>query len=109
MKTTHQARVLSSRWMKHSVGNFLRALALVLLFVPAPLSMATATPATAEPAQTVAAEPAVIMPETVEEEAEDPWTARFLGPAVVGLGVVAIGASAAYYVVRIRGRYRVVE
>jgi hypothetical protein len=94
--------------MKQSVANFVRALAVLLLFVPAPLSVVNATPAMAEPAQIVAAEPAVVVPDAEEDEAEDPWTARFLAPAVVVIAVVAVGASAAYYVVRIRGRYRVV-
>ncbi len=91
--------------MKHSAANLVRALALLLLFVPAPLSIATAAPAMAE---TVAAEPAVIVPEESEEAEEDPWTARFLGPAAVVIAVVVVGASISYYVVRVRGRYRVV-
>lgn len=97
--------VLSSRWMKQSVANLVRALALVLLFVPAPLSIAGATPAMAE---TVAAEPAVILPEEAEEDEEQPWTSRFLGPAAVIIAVVSVGASVSYYVVRVRGRYRVI-
>ncbi len=94
--------------MKQSVANFVRALAVMLLFVPAPLAVVGTPPAVAEPVQIMAAEPAVVVPEAAEEEAEDPWTARFLAPAVVVIAVVAIGASASYYVVRIRGRYRVV-
>ena len=82
--------LLSSRLMKRSVANFVRALAVFLLFVPAPIGVFGQAP------------------EAAEEE-EDPWTARFLAPAVVVLCVVAIGASASYYVVRIRGRYRIAE
>ena len=67
------------------------------------------TPAVAAPAETLAAEPAVILPDEAEEAEEEPWTARFLGPAVVIICVAAIGASASYYVVRIRGRYRVAD
>ena len=78
------------------------------MFVPAPLSVVNATPAMAEPAQVVAAEPAVMLPEASEEETEDPWTARFLAPAVVVIGAIVVGASLSYYVVRIRGRYRVI-
>ncbi len=91
--------------MKQSVANFVRALAVLLLFVPAPLSIANASPAMAD---TLAAEPAVIVPDEAEEEGEDPWTARFLAPAVVVITVVAVGASVSYYVVRVRGRYRVI-
>ncbi|MDJ0953407.1 MAG: hypothetical protein QNJ81_06985 [Acidimicrobiia bacterium] len=91
--------------MKHSVTNLLRSLALLLLFVPAPLSIANAAPAMAD---TVAAQPAVTVPEEAEDEEEDPWTARFLAPAVVVIAVVVVGASISYYVVRVRGRYRVV-
>lgn len=94
--------------MKQSVANFVRALAVLLLFAPAPLAVVTATPALAESTQVVAAEPAVVVPEAVEEDEEDPWTARFLAPAAVVIGVVVVGASVSYYVVRIRGRYRVV-
>lgn len=95
--------------MKESLGNFVRGLAVLLLFVPAPLMVIDAPPAYAETgAQVVAAEPAVMVPEVAEEEDEDPWTARFLAPAVVVLGAVAVGAAASYYVVRVRGRYRVV-
>ncbi len=94
--------------MKQSVASFARALVVLLLFVAAPLSVVNATPAMAEPAQIMAAEPAVVVSEEAEPEAEDPWTARFLAPAGVVIAVVAIGASAAYYVVRVRGRYRVV-
>ncbi len=93
--------------MKQSVANFVRALAVLLLFVPAPLSVVNAAPAVAEPLPVAAGEPAVVVPEEEAEEAEDPWTARFLGPAVVVISVVAVVGSVAYYIVRIRGRYRV--
>ncbi len=92
--------------MKHSVANSLRALAVLLLFVPAPVALVNPPAAVAEPAQVVAAEPAVVVPEAGEEEEEQPWTSRFLAPASVVIAVVAIGASVSYYVVRIRGRYR---
>ena len=96
--------------MKQSLANFARALAVLLLFVPAPLIGVKASPAYAQStAQVIAAEPAVEVPEPAEPETEDPWTTRFLAPAVVAIAVVAVGASAAYYVVRIRGRYRVVQ
>lgn len=49
--------------------------------------------------------PAVEVPPEVEEEEEQPWTARFLAPTVLLLGLVALGGSVLYYAVRIRGRY----
>ena len=95
--------------MKESLANFVRAVAVLLLFLPAPLTVIGTPAAYADGgAQVVAAEPAVIVPEAAAEEEEDPWTARFLTPAVVVLGAVAVGAAASYYVVRVRGRYRVV-
>lgn len=93
--------------MKQSLANFVRALAVLLLFVPAPLAVVGAPAAYAD-AEVVAAEPAVVVPEEVEADEEDPWTARFLAPAVAVLGAIVIGASVSYYVVRVRGRYRVV-
>ena len=101
--------MLSSRPMKQSLANLVRSLTLLLLFVPAPLAIVGAPAAVAETSvQIVAAEPAVIVPEAVEEATEGPWTARFLAPAAVAIGVIAVGSVAAYYTVRIRGRYRVV-
>ncbi len=95
--------------MKRSLVEMVRGLAVLLLFVPAPLAIVGSAPAYAGTgAQVVAAEPAVEVPEAAEEAEDDPWTARFLAPAVVVLAVVAVGASLSYYVVRIRGRYRVV-
>jgi len=94
--------------MKQPVANFFRALAFFLLFVPAPLSVVNSTPAVADSVQIVAAEPAVVISEAEEEESEDPWTTRFLAPAAVVIGVVTVGAAVSYYVVNVRGRYRVV-
>ena len=42
-----------------------------------------------------------------EEDEEDPWTARFLAPIVVVIGVISVGAAVSFYVVRVRNRYRV--
>lgn len=92
--------------MKHSVTNFVRALAVLLMFVPAPVAVLNTPAAMAEPAQITAAEPAVILPDAAEEESEDPWTVRFLAPVSVVLAGAVVAASLTYYVVRIRGRYR---
>ncbi len=95
--------------MKESLANVVRGLAVLLLFVPAPLAVVGAPAASAtSAAQVVAAEPAVVVPEAAEAEEEDPWTIRFLAPAVVVICVLALVGALAYYVVRIRGRYRAV-
>lgn len=54
-------------------------------------------------------EPAVDVPAPEVDEEEQPWTARFLAPTVLALGVVGLVAATAVYGLRIRGRYRVVE
>ena len=95
--------------MKHRAVTLVRALAVLLLFVPAPLAVFHVAPASATPALVVAAEPAVEVPDAEGEDEEDPWTARFLPAAVAAIAVLTVGASLAYYVVRIRGRYRVVQ
>jgi hypothetical protein len=53
--------------------------------------------------------PAVEAPPTSESESEVPWTQRFLAPAVLALGILGLVGSIAYYGVRIRARYRVVD
>lgn len=95
--------------MKRFVESIVRALVVMLLFVPAPLVALDTTPAYAAPADGLVAQPAVEVPEAEEADEEDPWTARFLAPAVVVIAAITVGASLAYYVVRIRGRYRVVQ
>jgi hypothetical protein len=95
--------------MKQSLQNLVRALFVLLLFVPGPMLIST-QPALADSSmQTVTAQPAVEVPPPAAEDEQDPWTARFLAPAVVVIAVVAVGAAVSYYVVRVRGRYRVVE
>lgn len=54
-------------------------------------------------------EPAVEAPPTVEAEEERPWTQRFLAPAVLVLGLLALIGSVLYYGARVRGRYRVAQ
>jgi|GEM_PF-3726996 len=53
--------------------------------------------------------PAVEAPPPVETEVELPWTQRFLAPTILALGVLGLVGSVAYYTVRIRARYRVVD
>lgn len=95
--------------MKQSLTKLIRALWVLLLFVPAPLSIVGTPAAVADTGtQTVAAEPAVVVPEEAEGSTDDPWTARFLAPLVLVIGVVSLVAAGSYYVVRIRGRYRII-
>ena len=51
--------------------------------------------------------PAVETPPDAAEEEEEPWTARYLAPTTLLLGLVALGGSLLYYGLRVRGRYRV--
>ncbi len=80
---------------------FVVLLLAVLLLVPA------ATTA-ADSAQVMAGDmPAVEAPAEEADEEEDPWTARFLAPTVMLLGVVALVGSIGYYAVCVRGKYRI--
>jgi hypothetical protein len=54
-------------------------------------------------------EPAVEAPAEVEEEEEQPWTQRYLAPTVAVLGLGGLIGAVAYYGIRIRSRYEVVE
>jgi hypothetical protein len=92
--------------MKHTLLNLVRALAVLLLVVPAPLALSNPSPAYAGMSEAAAA-PAVEAPAPLPPDTTEPWTARFLAPAIVVIGVAVVIAAGAYYVVRIRGRYRV--
>jgi len=59
-----------------------------------------------EPATDVT--PAVEAEEAAEDEDDQPWTSRFLVPTVLAMGALGVVAAFGYYVVRVRGRYRVV-
>jgi hypothetical protein len=54
-------------------------------------------------------QPAVEAPPVSVEETEQPWTARFLAPTVVAIGVLSVAGAAVFYLVRVRGRYTVSE
>jgi hypothetical protein len=54
-------------------------------------------------------EPAIVDPALEVEAEEQPWTARFLYPALVATAVLIIAGVMLRYIVRIKGRYRVVE
>ena len=61
------------------------------------------------PENTSGVTPAVEAPAGETEEEEQPWTARFLAPALLVLGIVAVVLVVVYYGVRMRGRYKIVD
>lgn len=63
----------------------------------------------AAPAGTSGIAPAEEAEPAGTEEAEPPWTFRFLAPLVLTLGVAGLVISLLAYVVRLKGRYRVVQ
>lgn len=80
----------------------------------APIVLATEEPApedevAEEPQFPPGQEPAEVAPEPSDEDDEQPWTARFLAPALLLIGVLALIASLVYYGVRVRTRYEVVD
>ena len=53
--------------------------------------------------------PAVVIPPEVESTEDEPWTIRYLVPALVVIGVLmVVGLGVAYYF-RVKARYKVVE
>ncbi len=54
-------------------------------------------------------EPAEIAPAESEAEEDQPWTARFLAPTLLVIGVLVLVGSFAYYGFNVRGRYEVVD
>lgn len=71
-----------------------------------------AVPAMAETAALQDSEelaPAEVAEEATEEEAEQPWTSRFLIPLFIVLTVLLIGGITIYYFVAIKNRYTVVQ
>ena len=52
--------------------------------------------------------PAVEAVDPAEEEDDQPWTSRVLVPAVLAIGALGVVAATGYYIVRVRGKYRVV-
>lgn len=77
----------------------------VLAFTEAP----SEEPPASEPSFAPGQEPAVIAPPAQAPEDDLPWTADYLAPLLVVGGIAALAASFAFYLVRIRGRYRVVD
>lgn len=105
-----------------TVARILAVLLLVTVIVAPAAALASSPPivvATEEPAPEdevseepqfpPGQEPAEIAPSDAAEEEEQPWTARFLAPTLLLIGVLALVASLAYYGVRVRSRYEVVD
>ncbi len=76
----------------------------------APVAFAQEAPAAPEVTRNEATSGAAV-DIAVEEEApeEQPWTARFMIPAMVALTAVVVVLSAVVYGLRVRARYRVVR
>ncbi|HEX9642417.1 MAG TPA: hypothetical protein VGC11_00260 [Acidimicrobiia bacterium] len=53
--------------------------------------------------------PAEEAPAPEAEPEDEPWTARFLAPTVLAIGVITLLVSAGYYLVVVRGRYEVID
>jgi len=97
------------------------ALAVFLLVVSAPFAAAddgpliVATAETEDEGEGVSDEPmtdvvpAVEAEESAEEEEAQPWTSRFLVPTTLAVGVLGVVAAIGYYIVGVRGKYRVVS
>lgn len=79
----------------------------VVVAAAAPAAGAVTAPAAFDGDVFAADGPAVEVPPDAPEAPEHPWTARFLAPLVLVLGVGSIAGALLYYGVRIRGRYRV--
>ena len=66
-------------------------------------------PADEEPAFDPNMEPAVVSPPADDAAREEPWTALYLAPVLLLGGVLALGSYGALYLVRVRGKYDVVD
>ena len=53
--------------------------------------------------------PAEVAEEVAEEEAEQPWTARYLIPSFIVVTILLIGGIVLYYFIAIKNRYNVVQ
>ena len=81
----------------------------ILGTVPA-LAFTEAPPeTTAEEVGSSGVTPAEEAPPAAVEEEDQPWTARFLAPAVFALGVLITVATVVGYGWRVRSRYEVVD
>lgn len=63
----------------------------------------------AEPVNDSGITPAVEAPPEVPPEEDLPWTARYLAPTILALGVIGLIATIAIYGTRIGSKYEVVD
>lgn len=73
------------------------------------LATAAETETTDAPANESGIVPAVEADTSGGEAAEQPWTARFLAPLLLTIGIVGLVTSLIAYVTRVKARYRVVH
>ena len=74
------------------------------------LVLATAESETTETTEAdIGIQPAVEADPAGGEDEEQPWTARFLAPLLLTIGVVGLALSAIGYLFRLKARYRVAE
>ncbi|MGD2051521.1 MAG: hypothetical protein PVI35_03500 [Acidimicrobiia bacterium] len=96
--------------MRRALLSAAQLLLLAVLVMPGGPVM-DALPASPVPAAHAADEvqPAVEAPPVSVEETEQPWTARYLAPTVVAIGVLSVAGAAVFYLVRVRGRYTIAK
>jgi hypothetical protein len=94
---------------------FLALIAVTMLAFAAPVIAQTALQDSeegelvpAEPADSDLA-PAEVAEEVAEEEADQPWTARYLIPSFIVVTILLIGGIVLYYFIAIKNRYNVVQ
>lgn len=95
---------------------FLALIAVTMLAFAAPaIAQATALqdseegePVPAEPSDSDLV-PAEVAEEVAEEEADQPWTARYLIPLFIVVTILLIGGIVLYYFIAIKNRYNVVQ
>ena len=75
------------------------------------MALAFAAPAMAETAALQDSElvPAEPVEEAAEEEADEPWTSRYLIPTLIAVTILLIGGLVLYYFIAIKNRYTVVR
>jgi hypothetical protein len=94
---------------------FLALIAVTMLAFAAPAIAQTALQ-DSEEGELVPAEPAdsdlvpaEVAEEVAEEEADQPWTARYLIPSFIVVTILLIGGIVLYYFIAIKNRYNVVQ
>ncbi len=102
--------------MKQSRRLWLLALIAVTMLAFAAPAIAQTALQDSEEGELVPAEPAdsdmvpaEVAEEVAEEEADQPWTARYLIPSFIVVTILLIGGIVLYYFIAIKNRYNVVQ